>query len=276
MKLVEIGDTGVITLLKDVTEMLVAMTTHFHNDPSFRNILESNKTFDLVIVENLAGESFYGLGNYYNCPVIVLAPGPVSLFNSFLVSNPAHPAYVPNFIAGLPSEMNFLQRFQNTIYYIWGKYFVYTTAMSQYDAIMKKSYLPNGPDLYDIYHNISLVLTYSHASVHPNTPMVPALKEVGGFHIKKPKPLPKDLQRFLDDSPDGVILFSFGSYVSGTDLSAQERNIFINALGRLKQKVLWKFEAKLSNLPTNIKIMKWLPQNDVLGNIFLILISQIK
>lgn len=41
-------------------------------------------------------------------------------------------------------------------------------------------------------------------------PNVPAVIDVGGLHIRPPKPLPLDLQQFLDEASDGVIYFSFG------------------------------------------------------------------
>lgn len=40
----------------------------------------------------------------------------------------------------------------------------------------------------------------------------------------------------------------------------------LRAFGRLKQTVLWKFEEdNLRNIPKNVRIMKWLPQTDLLG-----------
>lgn len=44
-------------------------------------------------------------------------------------------------------------------------------------------------------------------------------------------------------------------------------NAFIETFRLLKQKVLWKFENEtLPNMPSNVMIRKWLPQNDVLAH----------
>jgi len=40
---------------------------------------------------------------------------------------------------------------------------------------------------------------------------------------------------------------------------------FLGAFSRLKEKVLWKFEADALEAPKNVFVFKWLPQSDVLG-----------
>lgn len=42
--------------------------------------------------------------------------------------------------------------------------------------------------------------------------------------------------------------------------------MMMEALSELPYKILWKFEKDLSNTPDNIKLCKWLPQQDVLGH----------
>lgn len=49
-------------------------------------------------------------------------------------------------------------------------------------------------------------------------------------------------------------------------MSPEKVRIFLNKFRTIKQKVLWKFEAELPNLPENVKIWKWLPQDDILAH----------
>lgn len=70
----------------------------------------------------------------------------------------------------------------------------------------------------------------------------------------------------MDNSPQGVILFSMGSNIRGVDLPLEKRQALLQAFGRLKENVLWKFEEQLPDVPKNVKIMNWVPQSDVLGN----------
>jgi UDP-glucoronosyl and UDP-glucosyl transferase len=50
------------------------------------------------------------------------------------------------------------------------------------------------------------------------------------------------------------------------DMPREKIDVFLKVFGRLKQKVLWKFEDDLAGKPENVKIGAWLPQNDILGN----------
>lgn len=70
----------------------------------------------------------------------------------------------------------------------------------------------------------------------------------------------------MDSATNGAIFFSLGSNVKSSDLSQETISLLLNKFRSLKQKVLWKFEAELPNLPDNVKIGKWLPQDDVLSH----------
>jgi hypothetical protein len=46
----------------------------------------------------------------------------------------------------------------------------------------------------------------------------------------------------------------------------EKRHAFLGAFSELPQKILWKWEADiLPGQPPNVKLGKWLPQQDILG-----------
>ena len=66
---------------------------------------------------------------------------------------------------------------------------------------------------------------------------------------------------------DGFILFSMGTSLKASQISIQRRQQMINAFGELKQNVIWKWDGEaIPNLPLNVKLSKWLPQQDLLGH----------
>lgn len=74
---------------------------------------------------------------------------------------------------------------------------------------------------------------------------------------------------FIEQSPHGVIYFTFGSIVKMSSLPESSKRAIIDALSQIPQRVLWKYEDELENLPKNIMIKKWLPQHEILCNILL-------
>ena len=61
---------------------------------------------------------------------------------------------------------------------------------------------------------------------------------------------------------------SFGSIVSISTMPPWLLNVIFNALKTLKMRFLWKWEGeKPENVPENVFLLKWFPQNDVLGRL---------
>lgn len=58
-----------------------------------------------------------------------------------------------------------------------------------------------------------------------------------------------------------------GSALKGSDMPESYRKLFLNVFSKLKQRVIWKWETEqMDGLPSNVKLSKWLPQQDVLGH----------
>ena len=60
-----------------------------------------------------------------------------------------------------------------------------------------------------------------------------------------------------------------GSSVKAANMPNSVRNLFIETFSRLPYRVLWKFEAGsmiMNDLPSNVKVSRWLPQQDILGH----------
>lgn len=78
----------------------------------------------------------------------------------------------------------------------------------------------------------------------------------------------QDLQEYIDSAADGVIFFSFGSQVNISLIPEEKINVFLNVIGKLRQKVIIKWVPSGDiKLPQNLKTGSWLPQNDILGKI---------
>lgn len=116
--------------------------------------------------------------------------------------------------------------------------------------------------------NVSLILLNIHFSSSVPRPYLPNVIEVGGLQVKsKPSPLPPNLQKFLNDSHDGAILFSLGSNAKSNFLPKETVSMLLGAFRKVKQRVVMKWESDvLEGKPDNVFISKWLPQDDVLAH----------
>lgn len=70
----------------------------------------------------------------------------------------------------------------------------------------------------------------------------------------------------MDGASTGAILFSLGTNLNSSELPQEKITILLNKFRTLTQRVLWKFETELAHLPVNVKIGKWLPQDDILAH----------
>lgn len=69
----------------------------------------------------------------------------------------------------------------------------------------------------------------------------------------------------MDSGSQGVIYFSLGTLIRSDSFSTEKLKEIVSAFGSLPQRVVWRADAsKLPALPSNVKTVDWVPQNDVL------------
>lgn len=71
----------------------------------------------------------------------------------------------------------------------------------------------------------------------------------------------------MDKSENGVIYFSLGTNVKGDDLPENLKYDILKVFSELPYNVLWKIDWNATDLPKNVRIEKWMPQQDILRKI---------
>merc|ERR1712109_245401 len=60
---------------------------------------------------------------------------------------------------------------------------------------------------------------------------------------------------------------SFGSALKPSQMTNQQKNVFIDSFKELKNTpIIWKWDDKSDGIPENVNIQNWLPQNDLLAH----------
>jgi len=110
----------------------------------------------------------------------------------------------------------------------------------------------------------SLVFINSHFVSDKSNPIPSNIVRIGGIHLKPEKELPKDILKFIEDSPHGVILLTFGTIMKLSSLPNETLKSIKGVLSNLPQRVLLKYEGEMEDKPKNVFTSKWLPQRDIL------------
>ncbi|XP_058238731.1 UDP-glucuronosyltransferase 2C1-like isoform X2 [Hemibagrus wyckioides] len=180
---------------------------------------------------------------------------------------PAPPSYVPAAAAQghLTDHMDFTERLENMLLYI-----IHTSMMILQQKLSFDRYfseLPGKPTtLCDTMGKADIWLVRTYWDFEYPRPLLPNFKFVGGLHCKPPKPLPKEMEDFVQSSgDDGIVVFSLGSMIK--NITKERANTIASALGQIPQKVLWRYTGeKPENLGPNTRLYDWIPQNDLLGH----------
>lgn len=72
----------------------------------------------------------------------------------------------------------------------------------------------------------------------------------------------------MGSGDSGFIYVSMGSSVKAAKMPEHLRQLFIRTFAQIPYRVIWKWESGLTemkDLPPNVKIGTWLPQQDILG-----------
>lgn len=224
--------------------------------------------YDLVLHGYVLNMFQLGLGIHFNCPSVVIATGPLTLSIAKLVGQSSDTSSVPHFFMNAKGGMTFFQRMTNMMFSIGdGLIDVYQDFLNN---IYYEQNFPHQkyPNYAKAKKNVAAVFLNSHFTQAHVRPFLPNVIEIAGLNIKdKPSKLPLDIQKWIDDARDGVILVSFGTNYKSSDQTEEIRKIFLRTFSKLKQRIIWKFEVdSIQNLPENVMIRKWLPQNDILAH----------
>lgn len=233
--------------------------------PEVKNIVEGHTKFDLLLIEAQLPHQL-GLAWKLNCPFIGITSLDAPINYHITFGNPAHPIINPD--PNLPmfaGKMNFWDRLSSTIYRLFYEYRVMYNYYPYTTKEVRKYFGKDMPELLDIQRNMSMLFISTHPLFHHIRALNPNTITIGtGLHINPPKALPKDLQTFLDDAKEGVIYFSLGTNVGPKSVNETLRAEILNAFRKLPYKVLMKFKAELKDIPKNVNVQKWVPQQDVL------------
>ncbi|XP_068629552.1 UDP-glycosyltransferase UGT5-like [Battus philenor] len=228
--------------------------------------LSQRKKYDVIFVEQFISDcGLVYAGVMYDAPIIGITSHvllPWSYPRLGLPFDFSSDAYYFSTSGPNPGLYQRIESILMNLYLTYGKWFF---DRNIYDVFQR--HLPNiSFDIEQLARDkMKMMFSNQHFSVTGGRLLAPQLLEIGGIHIAKPKPVPKEIDQFLANATDGVIYVSFGSNLIANTMSSEKLQQFIEAFKRIPQKVVWKLEnVSLPAGNDNVYTSSWLPQLDVL------------
>ncbi|XP_012875575.1 PREDICTED: UDP-glucuronosyltransferase 2B31-like isoform X1 [Dipodomys ordii] len=178
---------------------------------------------------------------------------------------PFPPSYVPVALSELSDRMSFMERVKNMMNVIFFDLYFQTFNEKKWNQFYSEV-LGRPTTILELMAKADIWLIRTYWDLDFPRPLLPNFEFVGGLHCKPAKPLPEEMEKFVQSSGDqGVVVFSLGSMVS--NLTEERANTIASALAQIPQKVLWRYEDTTpKTLGSNTRLYKWIPQNDLLGH----------
>jgi hypothetical protein len=260
----EAEENFVLKILHEIPEIIKTLRGECHgilSDSTLDKNLRSEK-FDLAIVDGL-----------YFCRCLFLIPHRMGVpYVGFSAQIPVDimsttyilPSIVPSQLLPLGSAMSFFQRVGNLVAsnlptYLIDNFVVSASEFKQYAGGRTFD------SMSELVRESKLWLVSQHPLIDFPKPNAPFVIPIGGLNASPPKPLPDKLRTFADQSKDGMVIVSFGGTIHQLPLKFQE-----SLMEAAKQFPNYNFLLRSKNYagtpPSNVMMVGWLPQNDVLGH----------
>ncbi|KAJ8030022.1 UDP-glucuronosyltransferase 2C1 [Holothuria leucospilota] len=268
-KVTAFASMGLIeTMVKftDMSKVMYESCVDLWKDEKVINNLKQSH-FDLALVFPFSSCDVL-MATYLEVPFVVIFPTiRIPIFHEGFIGMPYPSSYVPfDVFSTMTDEMNFWERLRNLVAPLVGHVIDHISTKDYHNIQVDYDIHPD-KTIRELYSKARLWLSHVSFGNDFPRPFTPNFVPIGGLISHPSEPLPKDMEEFVQGSGDsGVIVFTLGSAVKGL-FKEELAEIFASVFSQLPQRVLWRHNAQPpSSLGNNTKLLKWLPQNDLLGH----------
>ncbi|XP_056152739.1 UDP-glucuronosyltransferase 3A1-like [Lampris incognitus] len=224
--------------------------------------------YDLAVIDAFNPCSFI-LAHKLDVPYVAFYPG--TLNGPLSIALPSPISYIPVFNSQLSDHMDLWGRAKNLLFSLLapkGQELVWSKFREVADCHLGAGSPPGG--LEDLYQGAELWLFNTDFSLEFPQPLMPYTVLVGGLLNKPAKPLEQDLESWISDHGEkGFIVVALGSMVASISVDHLLVEL-TTAFSKVSLQVIWRYDPQRwpSHLdtPPNLRLVAWLPLNDLLGH----------
>uniref|UniRef100_A0A3B5KBV1 glucuronosyltransferase n=1 Tax=Takifugu rubripes TaxID=31033 RepID=A0A3B5KBV1_TAKRU len=256
------------------TEKIQNRISQFQTFASFLHTTAESLLFNASIISQLEQQNFDAvltdpmvpagalIARKLGLPIVNLLRGIPCMLDMKSAGCPSPPSYVPRYMTGYTDKMNFKERTINTMVALLEP-LMCKLLFWQFDYISHQ-FLGEEVGIAEVLSESAVWLLRIDMTLELPRPLMPNTILVGGINCNVRDALPEDLLPWVSGE-HGFIVFTLGTAVS--EMPEETTTIFLEAFRQIPQKVIWRYTGQIDgNLPDNVKIMKWVPQNDLLAH----------
>ncbi|CAK1547660.1 unnamed protein product [Leptosia nina] len=225
-------------------------------------IREGEGRFDVIIVEASVRPALI-FSHVFKAPIIQMSTSGPMLNSNDVVGAPSHIFLYPWVLHQRLYNLTLWEEFQE-IFKHKDIYNLYINLELKEDIMLQSIFGRDVPSLRDLSDNVDMIFINSYSFWCDKLPVPKNLVYVGGIHIQPEKDLPEDLKSYLDSCKTGIIYVSFGNNVKPSLMPVDKVEMLTKTFSELPYNVLWRWDAEIPGISSNVKLTRWVPQSDLL------------
>ncbi|KAM9393363.1 UDP-glucuronosyltransferase 2B31-like isoform 2-T2 [Pholidichthys leucotaenia] len=243
-------------------EVMLQMMGEVFEDTKLMQSFKDAK-YDLVLTDPAIGTGVL-LAHRLGLPLVLNVRWTIQGEGHFGIA-PSPLSYIPIPGSDLTDKMTFTERIKNILYYFISRLQIWYISDPNYKPFVHRYF---GSDVHymHLFQAADIWLMRNDFAFEFPRPTMPNVVYMSGFQCKPSKPIPKELEEFVQSSGEhGIIVMTLGTLVEKLPEDITED--IAAAFAQLPQKVIWRHKGKKpSSLGNNTLLLEWLPQNDLLGH----------
>ncbi|KAL3103508.1 hypothetical protein niasHS_000022 [Heterodera schachtii] len=158
---------------------------------------------------------------------------------------PTLSSYVTNLFTPMNGghKMNFVERFVNFVNDLYDWLYLNNLIASYEEPVIAEAFGQNFPPLKQIMRNVSLLFTNSNQFFEMPRPISNKIINIGGIVEMKVKELEPGIKAIVDNSLDGTVIVSFGTFADINSMKREMKMAFLEAFAHFPNyEFIWKVE----------------------------------
>lgn len=247
---------------------LPSVARQLYDDPAVMALWRRRHEFDAIIINSAANEMAFPFLLGVDAPFVTLAPAGTEPLQLSYLGNVVSPAALPSVVVPYCDVLSLWERVVNTLATAVLRAYFWRSVGRPLTAALRQKF-PDLPDPHAVYPRQALQLLNRHHLLDGAIPLLPNQVELACLACRPARPhaLPQDVLQWLEGAGEaGAVYFSLGSFQDSASIPQEYLDVLITAFSRLPQRFVLKLSSSRDDLPPNVKVFDWLPQQDVLGH----------